>query len=121
MGATRRANLLALWILAAIALPGFVLAQTAPKAHERIQINPPTYQPGKPVTLEADQMGYDETNHIVVARGHVTVAQGDQVLKSDQLVYFQDSGTVQAKGDVSVLQPTGDVYFADYVQLTTDM
>lgn len=76
---------------------------------------------GAPVTMQADEMGYDQQNAIVVARGGVEVIQGAYILNADQLVYFQRSNLVQARGNVSILQPSGDVYFAEYVELKDSM
>ncbi len=42
------------------------------------------------------------------------------MLRADRIVYNQ-KGTVRATGHVSVLQPSGDIIFADKVELTTDM
>lgn len=75
----------------------------------------------EPVTLEADEVGYDQQNQIVVARGHVEVVQNQSILNADQIIYFQQTNLVQARGNVSMLQPSGDVYFADYVSLKDDM
>lgn len=96
--------------------------------------NPEVTQPGitaampnteiggdEPVTLEADEMGYDQDNAIVVARGNVEVVQGSSILNAEQLTYFQRANLVKATGNVSMLQPNGDVYFADYVELKDDM
>lgn len=96
--------------------------------------NPEVTQPGiaaampsmelggdEPVTLEADEVGYDQANAIVVARGNVEVIQGSSILNAEQLTYFQNTNLVKAAGNVSMLQPNGDVYFADYVELKDDM
>ena len=74
-----------------------------------------------PVTMEAEQIGYDQNAGIVIARGKVTLVQGAQVLNADEITYYQHRDKVIARGDVSMLQPSGDVYFADYVELTQDM
>lgn len=75
----------------------------------------------EPVTLEADEVGYDQANAIVVAHGNVEVIQGASILNAQKLVYFQRANLVKASGDVSMLQPNGDVYFADHVELKDDM
>jgi LPS-assembly protein len=74
-----------------------------------------------PVTMQADEVGYDQENAIVVARGHVEVIQGANILNAEQITYFQRLNLMQASGDVSMLQATGDVYFADYVELKDNM
>jgi LPS-assembly protein len=70
-----------------------------------------------PVVLGADEVGYDQENGIVVARGGVEVEQGAYVLMADQVTYFQNRDTVIAEGNVSLLQPSGDVVFSDRAEL----
>ncbi|MFO1061311.1 MAG: LPS assembly protein LptD [Dongiaceae bacterium] len=80
--------------------------------------------PGKrdaPVLINADQITYDQQLGIVVASGNVEVAQGDQVLHADNLGYNQKTKVVTASGHVSLLDPSGNVAFADYMELTDDL
>lgn len=95
----------------------------APSGVPTARTNAPVPQTGRdePVVLEASDMGYDQKNGIVVARGDVEVVQGNYVLRADQLTYYQNAGIIRAQGNVSVLQPTGDVMFADEVELTEDL
>lgn len=74
-----------------------------------------------PVMMEALEMGYDQKNAIVIARGNVEVVQGDYLLLADKITYYQNRNIVRAEGNVSVLQPTGDVFFANNVELTDDL
>ncbi|OYW14129.1 MAG: hypothetical protein B7X02_00735 [Rhodospirillales bacterium 12-54-5] len=87
---------------------------TAKNPNAKANVKP---APDAPVTIEADSMGYDKDAQIVVAVGNVVVVQGDYVLRADKLTYFQRMDRVEAQGNVSVLQPSGDVYFADKAQL----
>ena len=73
--------------------------------------------PDEPVSIESEALGYDKDNKIVVAIGHVIVVQGEYVLNADKVTYFQTADKIEAQGNVSVLQPTGDVYFADRIEL----
>src|SRR5260221_3911159 len=73
------------------------------------------------VLISADQMTYDQTLGIVVASGHVEVAQGNQTLVADNLTYNEKNKTVTASGHVSLVDPSGNVAFADYMQLTDDL
>ena len=91
------------------------------KSQLRHAIPAPKLSDKEPVTLEADEAGYDRDYGIVVAIGNVEVVQGPYVLRADKLTYFQQRNLVTASGNVSMLQPTGDVYFADHVELTDDM
>lgn len=74
-----------------------------------------------PVLLVADELQNDEDLGLVVARGHVELSQKDQIVLADTITYNQKTDTVTASGNVSLLQPTGDVVFSNYVELHDDM
>ncbi|MES2984533.1 MAG: LPS assembly protein LptD [Pseudomonadota bacterium] len=74
-----------------------------------------------PVTVDADEMGMDQQNGVVVATGNVEVMQGESILTADTLIYYQKTDIVVAQGNVSMLQPSGDVYFADRAELKDQM
>ncbi len=67
--------------------------------------------------VTADELQYDQDLSLVVAKGHVELSQNDQVLLADTVTYNQRTDTVTASGHVSMTQPTGDVAFADYMEL----
>lgn len=74
-----------------------------------------------PVAISADEMGMDQDRGIVIARGKVEVMQGDAILTADQITYYQSSDLVIAEGHVTMLQPTGDVFFAEKAELKDEM
>jgi LPS-assembly protein len=76
---------------------------------------------GLPILLRADEITQDQDLGIVVARGGVEIAQGERVLLADTLSYNQNAKTLTASGNVRILEPSGEVFFADYVELTEDM
>ncbi|MGH3263395.1 MAG: LPS-assembly protein LptD, partial [Trebonia sp.] len=67
------------------------------------------------------QVQYDRDLGLVVARGHVEFAQGDYILRADTVSYNQHADLVTATGNVSLLQPSGDVLFADHAEVTGDL
>ncbi|HEY1503129.1 MAG TPA: LPS assembly protein LptD [Stellaceae bacterium] len=71
----------------------------------------------KPVLVTADELQYQQDLGLVVAKGHVELSQDDQILLADTVTYNQRTDTVTASGHVSMTQPTGDVAFADYMEL----
>ncbi|MEJ0010493.1 MAG: LptA/OstA family protein [Alphaproteobacteria bacterium] len=87
----------------------------------RTKVVPPQFAKGEPVVLEADEMGYDKNADVAVARGHVVVTQGPNILNADEVIYYRQTDIVEAKGHVAMLQPSGDVYFADHARLTDTM
>lgn len=76
---------------------------------------------GEPVLLSADEISYNEDLGIVVASGDVEIAQGNRVVLADRVTYSERENTVSANGHVSLLEPTGEVLFAEYMELTDDM
>ena len=70
-----------------------------------------------PVVLRADEVIHDRELGVVRAAGNVEASQGDRVLSADAITYDERTDTVTAQGNVVLLEPTGEVIFADYVEL----
>jgi LPS-assembly protein len=68
--------------------------------------------------LTADELQYDEELGLVVATGHVQISQGLRTLLADAVTYNQRTDTVTASGHVSLLEPTGEILFAEFIELT---
>lgn len=71
-----------------------------------------------PVELNAERMIYEQELGVVTARGDVEILQGERVLFADTVTYNERDDVVTASGNVVLREPTGDVLFADYVELT---
>lgn len=123
MGRTRltlaRAHVLHLLLALALTamLPGFAHAQLSALTNP----SPQRGDRNQPVTFTADSVEYDRENALVIARGHVEAWQNDHVLRADQITFDRNTGVAAAKGDVALLEPDGQVLFADYAELTQDM
>jgi LPS-assembly protein len=96
-------------------------ANTAPHAAYAQGKNKADHPENQPALLTADQMVYDRDLELVTARGHVEVDQGGQVLKADAVSYNLKQDVIIATGHVSFTQTTGDINFADYLEVTGDM
>ncbi len=75
----------------------------------------------QPVLLTADQIVHDRDLNLVTATGHVEVDQGGRTLLADTLSYNLKQDVIIAIGDVSLTEPTGEVTFANYFELTGDL
>jgi LPS-assembly protein len=75
----------------------------------------------KPVLMEADELNFDEDLGTATARGNVEIVQGERVLNADAVTYNQRDDIVTASGNVVVLEPTGEVLFAEFAELTGDL
>ena len=75
----------------------------------------------QPVLFTADELEYDDTLGVVTARGSVELTQNNRTVLADTLVYDQVNDIVTAQGNVAVLEPTGEVLFTDYAELTGNL
>ena len=80
-----------------------------------------TAQDSSKFLITADEASYDRENGLVVASGNVEIIYGDRTLIADRLSYDQRTDTVTATGNVVLLEPTGEVYFSEYVELADEM
>jgi LPS-assembly protein len=74
-----------------------------------------------PIVFQADEVQYDDQLALTVAKGHVEISQGGEVLLADTVTYNQRTDTITASGHVSLLEPTGEVNFADFMELRDSM
>ncbi|MCZ8121913.1 MAG: LPS assembly protein LptD [Magnetospirillum sp.] len=78
-------------------------------------------RPELPVMLTADELVADEDLGIVTTQGNVEVSQGDRILRANTLTFNRRTNVVTASGGVSLVEPGGDVFFAEFVELTSDL
>ncbi|WP_119678523.1 LPS-assembly protein LptD [Indioceanicola profundi] len=76
---------------------------------------------GEPVLVSAGSIDYDDAAGIVTASGGVELAQGPRILLADSVRFSERTNIVVASGNVSILEATGEVIFADYVELSDGM
>ena len=98
-----------------------LLALAAGGAHAQSSKKKEESPQNQPALVTADQMVFDRDLDLMTARGHVEVDQGGQVIKADALSYNLKQDVIIATGHVSFLQTTGDIDFADYIEITGDM
>ncbi len=73
------------------------------------------------VRFRADEMDYDRDLGITTARGNVKFTNQDRILKADVIVYNKKRNFVNASGNISLLEPTGEVLFAEFMELSGDL
>lgn len=76
---------------------------------------------GEPVNFQSKQLSHDDEKQTVTAIGDVELVQGEKILRADKMVYHLDTDTVEAIGNVSLLDDMGNVSFAEYVSLNKSM
>lgn len=77
--------------------------------------------PGLPALFKADSVRHDRELGVVVATGNVEITKGERTLLADTVIYNQRTDVVKATGNVSLTEPSGDVMFAEYVELSGDL
>jgi LPS-assembly protein len=99
-----------------------VLGDSAPRAAAQIPEGLTHKQSrNAPVVLRADEIEYDEQLALTVARGHVEISQNGETLLADTVTYGQRTDTITASGHVTLTQPTGEIMFANYMELRDAM
>ena len=83
--------------------------------------NQPSVSRNQPVMFTSDSVEYDRENSLVTAEGHVEAWQNGTVLRADKVTFNRNTGVAVATGHVVLLEPDGQVLFADYAELTQDM
>ena len=109
--------------ISGLLLPSAGYAQYRPPQQHFPTINPNT-QPlsgNEPVTFQADSVSYDKEHGIVSADGHVEAWQNDHVLRADRVTFDRNTNVAAAYGHVVIVEPDGQVLFADYAELTEGM
>lgn len=69
------------------------------------------------VDFLANNVSYDEVNQIITASGQVEITQQGKIVKANQVIYNLPKDTVEAVGDVAMMDVNGDVHFADRMEL----
>jgi LPS-assembly protein len=71
----------------------------------------------QPVAFTADTVEYDQQKSLVTAKGHVEAWQNGHVLRADEVTFNRQTGVATARGHVTLIEPSGQVLFADAAQL----
>ena len=74
-----------------------------------------------PILMTADELQFDDELGIATAKGNVEISQSERVLLADMVIYNQRDDVVTASGNVILVEPTGEVLFAEFAELTDDM
>lgn len=108
-----------------------MLALGSGRAHAAVSDSPTQVKQSSPATskedqsreirFSADEMQHDQGLDIVTARGNVQVQHEDRILTADVIVYNRKQEFVTASGNVTLLEPSGDVLFAEFMELSGDL
>lgn len=96
-----------------------LLCAAAPAfAQTRPSLPAPAVPPDQPVTFTAGEVEYDERADTVTARGGVEAWQAGRTLRADRITWNRRTGVATAEGNVVLIEPDGQVYYADRAELS---
>ena len=95
-------------------MPPRIIPKAVYKDSVRVEGNEP------PVRMVADQIIYDRDYSIVTAKGHVEMIQSGRTISADTVTYNLKQDVMGASGNVVMTEPSGEVTFVDYFELTGD-
>ncbi|MCL6609296.1 MAG: LPS assembly protein LptD [Geminicoccaceae bacterium] len=75
----------------------------------------------EPVLLTADEILYDPGTGVITARGEVELSRGKRRLLAREVSWSEREGKVRAAGEVVLIEPTGDAFFGDSLEVTGDL
>ena len=82
----------------------------------------PAPAPGQePILFRADSVRDDRELGVVTAAGNVEFTQGGRTIIADMVAYDRRADVVTASGDVRLLEPSGEVLFADRLEVAGDL
>jgi LPS-assembly protein len=97
------------------------LSSAAAMAREPAGIEPEETQSGEQAVISADEITYDDTLNSVFATGNVEVAYSERIMLADNVRYNRNEDSVVASGNIVLLEPSGEVVFAEYVELKDEL
>jgi LPS-assembly protein len=115
-GKVKKLNLICLTALPLLlAAPGAAVAQQVPPADDAAAA--PAADP-REVAFSADALSYDTEAELVTASGDVRMTSEGNRLRAERVTWNRTTDEVRAEGNVRVVNPGGDVAYADSVVLT---
>lgn len=107
---------------------GFVVDQNA-FAQQQMQIatsnigksNGAPFTGKDPITFQADNVSYNAKTGEVTWTGDVHIWQNDHILRADKVTYNRTTNIANADGNVSMVEPDGEILFTQHVQLGENM
>lgn len=111
-------------LLAGVALHTLAIGMHAPAmaqdAAARINELQPNISPEAKLLLTANELVYNRDAEIVTVRGNVQIEYGGYKMVARQVEYNQKTGRILATGDIQLIEPGGNLVYADRMDVTDD-
>ncbi|MEQ9347838.1 MAG: LPS assembly protein LptD [Thalassospira sp.] len=89
-------------------------------AHAQTAAADPQSQEAPAILFSADEVDYNRELQTVTARGNVEISREGRILLADTVNYDRTQDVLTASGNVSITEPSGEVTFASYVEISGD-
>jgi LPS-assembly protein len=120
----------AIAVLSLLAFGGMLLCAPA-RAQLAFPAAPPKYEKSKvrldrdksgqqQMLVQADEIKYDYTNHLVAAVGNVQIYYGGSTVEANKVTYDQATKRLRAEGNVRLSEPDGKVTYGETMDLADD-
>ncbi|HEX7875015.1 MAG TPA: LPS assembly protein LptD [Sphingobium sp.] len=78
----------------------------------------PVPESDEQIGFAANQLEYDSNREVVTASGNVQLLREGNRLRADNVIWNRTTGQVEAKGNVSVTDPEGNIAYGDRFEVT---
>ncbi|MDK1376341.1 MULTISPECIES: LPS-assembly protein LptD [unclassified Sinorhizobium] len=123
-GNRKRMKLTNAALLAGVALHTLAMGMNAPVLAQDTSARIDSLQPNIPadakLLLSANELIYNRDAETVTARGSVQIAYGGYRMVARQVTYDQKSGRIIATGEIQLVEPDGNIVYADKMDVTDD-
>lgn len=78
-------------------------------------------EPGAPAKVEANVLSYDKSSDVISAQGRVLMQYEGYSIACEDLRYEQQTGNLTCIGNVQLVDPSGNTYTAENIEVTGGM
>lgn len=123
-GNRKRTKLINAALFAGVALQTLAMGMSAPalaqQTSERLDSLRPNMPEDAKLLLSANELVYNKDAEKVIVRGNVQIDYGGYKMVARQVEYDQKAGRIHATGEIQLIEPGGNVVYAEKMDLTDD-
>jgi LPS-assembly protein len=123
-GNRKRTKLINAALFAGVALQTLAMGMSAPalaqQTSERLDSLRPNMPEDAKLLLSANELVYNKDAEKVIVRGNVQIDYGGYKMVARQVEYDQKSGRIHATGEIQLIEPGGNVVYAEKMDVTDD-
>ncbi|MGF6172183.1 LPS-assembly protein LptD [Ensifer sp. 4252] len=124
VGNRKRTKLINAALLAGVALQTLAMGMSAPalaqQTSERLDSLRPNMPEDAKLLLSANELVYNKDAEKVIVRGNVQIDYGGYKMVARQVEYDQKSGRIHATGEIQLIEPGGNIVYAEKMDVTDD-